>query len=126
MLIDKSLRSDQMNRADRKREERESKKLNNTYLYNEKQVNDIMASKKVELTQELVTKVFGVIMISMRDEFGWFSSEKHGTKRINRFIDRFNENMTFVNNDDTKLEDYNEWCRENNILYEVKRMSEGA
>ena len=115
-----------MNRADRKREERESKKLNNTYFYNEKQVNEIMAAKKVELTQELVAKVFGVIMISMRDEFGWFSSEKHGTKRIHRFIDRFNENMTFVNNDETKLEDYNEWCEENNILYEVKRMSEGA
>ena len=115
-----------MNRSDKKRAEREAKKLNNVYFYNEKQVNEIIAAKKEELNLEIIQKLFGVLMVSLQDEFGWFSSEKFGKKRIDRFITRFNENMSHIEAGDIKLADYDEWCEENNIKYEVKKMSEGA
>ena len=115
-----------MTRAEIRREQREQMKSNKTYMYNEKQVDAIIAAKKEELKLDIIQELFGAMMVSLRDEFGWFSSEKHGKKRIDRFIDRFNENMQFIEDGETKLQDYNEWCEENNIRYQVRKMTKGA
>ncbi len=112
-----------MNRAERKRAEREAEKEKKVYIYNEKQMNATLDEKKKYIKLEIIQELFGVMMVSLRDEFGWFSNKLHGKNRINRFITRFNENMAFIDAGETKLKDYNEWCEENNIRYEVRKMA---
>ncbi len=107
-----------MNRTDRR-----GKGVSNN-VYNAL-LNDLQKQRE-QMRREIIREMFGVIMISLRDEFGWFKSEKHGTNRVHRFIDRFNENMEYNKEGIAKLKDFNDWCKENDIDYEVRKLSKGG
>jgi hypothetical protein len=115
-----------MNRSERKREERAIKKQKNTYVFNEHAYQKELEKVRGEMNREIIRKLFGVIMVSLRDEFKWFRNEKYGQKRIDRFIDRFNDNMEAEEQGYTKLNDYNQWCEENGIMYEIKKIGEDS
>jgi hypothetical protein len=83
-------------------------------------------NQRKQMRLEIIQQIFGVVIVSLRDEFGWFQNEEYGIDRIHRFIDRFNENMEYENEGNVKLDDFNEWCKENNINYEVKKMEKEA
>lgn len=107
-----------MNRADRR------KKGISEDVY-KALVNDLQKQRE-EMRLEIIQQIFGVVIVSLRDEFGWFQNEEHGIDRIHRFIDRFNENMDCENEGNVKLDDFNDWCKENNINYEVRKMAKGG
>ena len=111
-----------MNRAERKRQEREIAKQKNVYVFNEHDYRKKLATMKEDLKIDIVQQLWGVMLVSLRDEFGWFSNKNYGTKRINRFIDRFNENMGHIGEGNVALQDFNEWCQEEGIGYEVRKM----
>lgn len=85
-------------------------------------INDIQ-NKREEMRLEIIQQLWGVIIVSLRDEFQFFKNEKHGVNRINRFIDRFNENMLCKEEQNIDLEDFNKWCEENNIKFQVREMT---
>jgi hypothetical protein len=87
-------------------------------------LNDLQKQRE-SMRLEIIQQLFGVVMVSLRDEFGWFQNEKYGVERINRFLDRFNENMEHEGEGNVALNDFNDWCKENNINYEVKKMAKG-
>jgi hypothetical protein len=85
-----------------------------------------LEKQRAEMRLEIIQQIFGVVMVSLRDEFGWFQNQEHGIDRLHRFIDRFNENMSYENDGNVKLDDFNEWCKENNIQYQVRKMAKGG
>lgn len=113
-----------LNRAERKRLEREQEKQKNVYVFNEYQYKQKIEELRNELKLDIIQQLWGSMIVSLRDEFGWFSG-KYGVKRIHRFIDRFNENMAHIDDGNVALDDFNKWCEDEGISYQVKKMAKG-
>lgn len=82
-------------------------------------------NQREEMRLDIIRQLFGVVIVSLKDEFKIFQNEKYGSKRINRFIDRFNDNMLENEEGNVSLKDFEDWCKENNINYQVKKMAKG-
>lgn len=114
-----------MNRADRKRFEREQEKQKKVHVFNEYQYKQKIEELRNELKLDIIQQLWGSMIVSLRDEFGWFRG-KYGVKRIHRFIDRFNENMVHIDEGNVALDDFNKWCEDEGISYEVRKMANGG
>lgn len=109
-----------MSRSDLRRNQRELEKQKNVYVFNEHQYKQKIEELRNDLKLDIIQQLFGAIIISLHDEFGF------GPKCVNKFIDKFNSNMDCINNGNVSLDDFNNWCNENDIQYQVKKMVKEA
>lgn len=114
-----------MNRVERKRAEREEEKQKKVYIFNEHQYKQKIEELRNELKLDIIQQLWGSMIVSLRDEFKMFSNERYGVRRIHRFIDRFNENMAHIDDGNVALNDFNKWCEEEGISYQVRKMAKG-
>jgi hypothetical protein len=108
-----------MTRVERKNQERIKKKQKKTHVVSDAIYRQKMEDMKIEIIQEL----FGVVMVSLTQEFGWFSG-KFRTRRLDRFLDRFILNMDAHARGENTLEEFNRQCEEFGVKHEVKSMKE--
>ena len=67
------------------------------------EVMRVLKREKEQMKVDIINQLFGLMLMSVHDEFGWFSSEKFGKKRIDRLVDRFNSNFDAIEKGYLKL-----------------------
>jgi hypothetical protein len=66
-----------------------------------------------EVTKDVLAKLFGSLVVALHDEFGF------GKVRIDRFIDKVNEQFDSIENGYVTLEDFNKWSKEKGFDYQL-------
>ena len=101
-----------MNRKQRRLNGNTEKKT--IYQYDAKTVNDEVMKElvrgRLKMKADIIDQIFGVMFMSLHDEFKWFSNDNYGPGRINRIMNRFSTNLEYVDNGEISLEECNKWC----------------
>jgi hypothetical protein len=95
-----------------------TKVKNRTYTFTEEQLQKYIMTEletiKKSATYSAIEGLMGSVIISLCDEFGF------GAKRINKFIDKLNNQYECVERGDVTLDDFNAWALEKGINYKIK------
>ncbi len=68
---------------------------------------------KKQATIAAIDSLMGSVLISLHDEFGL------GKKRLNRFIDKLNNQYNCIEQGTVSLENFNEWAKSKGVNYKV-------
>lgn len=68
---------------------------------------------KKQATISAIDSLMGSVLISLHDTFGF------GTERLNRFIDKLNNQYKCIEEGTVSLADFNEWAKSKGINYKV-------
>ena len=112
-----------MTRTERKNQERAKKKETKTHVVSDAIYKQKMEDMKIDMKIDIIQELFGVVMVSLSQEFGWFAG-KYRTQRLGRFLDRFALNMEAHARGENTLADFDRACAEYGVKYEVKAMKE--
>ncbi len=104
-----------MNRQQKRQQKIKDKER--VYTLKESDMSKIIMTEletiKKQATIAAIDSLMGSVLISLHDEFGL------GKKRLNRFIDKLNNQYNCIEQGEVSLADFNEWAKQKGIKYKV-------
>lgn len=81
-VVKRHLPRTEMSRAERRRLERDSSKLQKTYTLTQAQLDQKLKAVEMQATKKAFVMMMGFPLLTLRDKFGF------GKERLNRFMDK--------------------------------------
>ena len=112
-------------RKDKRRKQLKSEKLViDKDIFNRRIAVEV--DRQIQIVEQQTKKAsieafMGAIILSLHDEFAWFSNDKHGSKRLNRFLDRFNNQFECISKGTVSVDDFNKFCMDKGINYMIEQ-----
>jgi FAD synthase len=83
----------------------------------QKHVSTEVEKIKREALRMAVGDLTAAFVMSLHDEFDWFSNKQHGKARIEKLLTRVSKNFECINQGLITVEDIKAWCEEVGIDY---------